>query len=56
MSAIIQEFVQAGLISESHLMYPAPAILVKKKDSIVRFIIVYEKSQLNLNQRFLSVT
>ncbi|CAM4983948.1 unnamed protein product, partial [Rotaria socialis] len=32
MYKMIQEFLHAGLIQESHSPYAAPAILVKKKD------------------------
>ncbi|CAF1690286.1 unnamed protein product, partial [Adineta ricciae] len=33
MYQLMQEFLQAGLISESHSPYAAPAILIKKKDN-----------------------
>ncbi|CAF1546859.1 unnamed protein product, partial [Rotaria sp. Silwood1] len=46
MYAIIQEFLQAGLISESHSPYAAPAILVKKKDGSYRFVVDYKKLNL----------
>ncbi|CAF4274253.1 unnamed protein product [Rotaria sp. Silwood2] len=37
----IQEFLKAGLISESNSLYAAPAILVKKKDNSFRFVVDY---------------
>ena len=40
---IIQEFLQAGLIAESHSPYATPAILVKKKDGQYRFVVDYKK-------------
>ncbi len=40
---IIQEFLHAGLISESHSPYAAPAFLVKKKDSSFRLVVDYKK-------------
>jgi hypothetical protein len=46
MYAIIQEFLQAGLITDSHSPYAAPAILVKKKDDTFRFIVDYKKFNL----------
>ncbi|CAF1469021.1 unnamed protein product, partial [Rotaria sordida] len=46
MYAIIQEFLQAGLIAESHSPYAAPGILVKKKDGSYRFVVDYKKLNL----------
>jgi hypothetical protein len=40
---IIQEFLNAGLISESHSPYAAPAFLVKKKDGSSRLVVDYKK-------------
>ncbi|CAF4618796.1 unnamed protein product [Rotaria magnacalcarata] len=42
----MQEFLKAGLISESHSPYAAPAILVKKKDGSYRFVVDYKKLNL----------
>ncbi len=46
MYKLIQEFLSAGLISESHSPYAAPAILVKKKDGSYRFVVDYRKLNL----------
>lgn len=46
MYKLVQEFLQAGLISESHSPYAAPAILVKKKDGTYRFVVDYKKLNL----------
>ena len=46
MYKLIQEFLQAGLIQESHSPYAAPAILVKKKDGSYRFVVDYKKLNL----------
>jgi hypothetical protein len=46
MYQLIQEFLQAGLISESYSPYAAPAILVKKKDGSYRFVVDYKKLNL----------
>ncbi|CAF4335019.1 unnamed protein product, partial [Rotaria sp. Silwood2] len=46
MYSLIQEFLQAGLITESHSPYAAPAILVKKKDGQYRFVVDYKKLNL----------
>ena len=43
MYTIIQEFLQAGLITESHSPYAAPAILVKKNDGTSRLVVDYKK-------------
>ncbi|CAF3293289.1 unnamed protein product, partial [Rotaria socialis] len=43
MFQLMQEFLKAGLISESHSPYAAPAILVKKKDGSFRFVVDYKK-------------
>ncbi|CAF5216971.1 unnamed protein product, partial [Rotaria magnacalcarata] len=43
MYQFIQEFLQAGLISESNSPYAAPAILVKKKDNSYRFVVDYKR-------------
>ncbi|CAF2007476.1 unnamed protein product [Rotaria magnacalcarata] len=40
---LIQEFLKAGLISESHSPYAAPAMLVKKKDNSFRLVVDYKK-------------
>jgi hypothetical protein len=46
MYKLIQEFLQADLIQESHSPYAAPAMLVKKKDSSYRFVVDYKKLNL----------
>ena len=46
MYKLIQEFLQAGLIQESHSPYAAPAILVKKKDGSYRFVVDYKRLNL----------
>ncbi len=46
MFQIVQEFLQAGLISESNSPYAAPAILVKKKDNTYRLVVDYKKLNL----------
>ena len=46
MYKLIQEFLRADLISESHSPYAAPAILVKKKDGSYRFVVDYKKLNL----------
>ena len=46
MYQLVQEFLKAGLISESHSPYAAPAILVKKKDNTYRFVVDYRKLNL----------
>ncbi|CAF4536730.1 unnamed protein product, partial [Rotaria socialis] len=46
MYQLMQEFLQAGLITESHSPYAAPAILIKKKDSSYRFVVDYKKLNL----------
>jgi hypothetical protein len=43
MYKLMQEFLQAGLISESHSPYAAPAILIKKTDGTHRFVVDYRK-------------
>lgn len=43
---IIQEFLAAGLIAESHSPYAAPAILVKKPDGSHRLVVDYKKLNL----------
>ena len=43
---MIQEFLNAGLISESHSPYAAPAFLVKKKDGTRRLVVDYKKLNL----------
>ena len=43
---IIQEFLAAGLISESNSPYAAPAILVKKSDGTNRLVVDYKKLNL----------
>lgn len=43
---IIQEFLAAGLISESDSPYAAPAILVKKSDGSHRLVVDYKKLNL----------
>ncbi|CAF1489537.1 unnamed protein product [Adineta steineri] len=42
---LIQEYLEAGLVTESHSPYAAPAFLVKKKDDTYRFVVDYK----NLN-------
>jgi hypothetical protein len=44
--ALMQEFLKAGLISESHSPYAAPAILIKKKDGSYRFVVDYKRLNL----------
>lgn len=46
MYQLMQEFLQAGLISESHSPYAAPAILIKKKDGSYRFVVDYKRLNL----------
>ncbi|CAF1194496.1 unnamed protein product, partial [Didymodactylos carnosus] len=46
MYKICQEFLKAGLISESHSPYAAPALLVKKSDGKDRLVIDYKKLNL----------
>ena len=46
MFKMIQEFLQAGLISESHSPYAAPAFLIKKKDDTFRLVVDYKKLNL----------
>ncbi|CAF4570017.1 unnamed protein product, partial [Rotaria socialis] len=43
MYQFIQEFLQAGLISESNSPYAAPAMLIKKKDNSYRFVVDYKR-------------
>ncbi|CAF4545285.1 unnamed protein product, partial [Rotaria magnacalcarata] len=43
MYELIQEFLKAGLISESHSPYAAPAMLIKKKDNSFRLVVDYKK-------------
>ena len=43
---IIQEFLSAGLISESNSPYAAPAMLVKKSDGSHRLVVDYKKLNL----------
>nr|ABL86690.1 putative pol protein [Philodina roseola] len=40
---MIQEFLSAGLMTESHSPYAAPAFLVKKHDGTYRFVVDYKK-------------
>ncbi|CAF0988774.1 unnamed protein product [Rotaria magnacalcarata] len=46
MYKLMQEFLKAGLITESHSPYAAPAILVKKKDGSYRFVVDYKRLNL----------
>lgn len=46
MFTMIQEFLQAGLISASHSPYASPAFLVKKKDGAFRLVVDYKKLNL----------
>ncbi|CAF1493696.1 unnamed protein product [Adineta steineri] len=46
MYQMMQEFLTAGLITESHSPYAAPAILVKKKDDSYRFVVDYKRLNL----------
>ncbi|CAF3985539.1 unnamed protein product, partial [Rotaria sp. Silwood1] len=46
MYKLMREFLQAGLISESHSPYAAPAILIKKKDGSYRFVVDYKRLNL----------
>ncbi|CAF4195533.1 unnamed protein product [Rotaria sp. Silwood2] len=43
MYKLIQEFLEADLISESNFPYAAPPILVKKKDQSYRFVVDYKR-------------
>ena len=43
---MIQEFLNAELITESHSPYTAPAFLVKKHDGTHRFVVDYKKLSL----------
>jgi hypothetical protein len=43
---MIQEFLNAGLVTESHSPYAAPAFLVKKHDGTHRFVVDYKKLNL----------
>jgi hypothetical protein len=43
MYKLMQEFLHAGLISESHSPYAAPAILIKKTDGTHRFVVDYRR-------------
>ena len=43
MYKLVQEFLEAGLISESTSPYAAPAILVKKKDQSYRLVVDYKR-------------
>lgn len=43
---LIQEFLEAGLISESNSPYAAPSFLVSKKDGSYRFVVDYRKLNL----------
>ena len=43
---MIQEFVRAGLVTESHSPYAAPAFLVKKHDASHRFVVDYKRLNL----------
>ena len=46
MYKLIQEFITAGLITESHSPYAAPALLVKKQDDSFRFVVDYRRLNL----------
>lgn len=46
MHDLIQEFLAAGLISESHSPYAAPSFLVAKKDGSSRFVVDYRRLNL----------
>jgi hypothetical protein len=46
MYKLVQEFLKAGLIQESHSPYAAPAILVKKGDGSYRFVVDYKRLNL----------
>lgn len=46
MYTMIQEFLRAGLVKESHSPYAAPAFLVKKHDGTHRFVVDYKKLNL----------
>ncbi|CAF2061710.1 unnamed protein product [Rotaria magnacalcarata] len=46
MYKLVQEFLQAGLVTESHSPYAAPAMLVKKSDGSKRFVVDYTKLNL----------
>ena len=43
---MIQEFLRAGLVTESHSPYAAPAFLVKKNDGTYRFVVDYKRLNL----------
>ncbi|CAF1509730.1 unnamed protein product, partial [Rotaria sordida] len=43
MYQLIQDFLEAGLITESNSPYAAPAILVKKKDQSFRLVVDYKR-------------
>ena len=43
---LVQEFLDADLISESHSPYAAPAFLIKKNDATFRFVVDYKKLNL----------
>ncbi|CAF4268197.1 unnamed protein product, partial [Rotaria magnacalcarata] len=43
MYKLVQEFLEAGLITESNSPYAAPAILLKKKDNSFRFVVDYKR-------------
>ena len=46
MYKLIQEFIAAGLITESHSPYAAPALLVRKQDNSFRFVVDYRRLNL----------